>query len=208
MKKRIIIVIILTITAVSLTAGTGAWKFALNKKGIKVYTRPAEGCPLNEFMGITVINAPLETCERVLRDIESQPKWMGDCLQAKLLKKFTENHIVGYNVLHLPWPLSNRDLQIDTRFITNYKEGIVTVKMKAYVPEIQPVTKKYIRITDMEATCILKRIEENKTKVTYINRVNPMAPVPDSLANMIAKNNPYKTLLGFHDMVKLPQYQK
>ncbi len=208
MKKTIVIAVMLAVAAVSLNAEAGKWKLALNKNGIKVYTRPAKGCPLDEFMGVTVINAPIETCVRVLRDVDSQPRWMGDCLEAKLLKRISKDHLIAYNVIDVPWPLSNRDLQIDTRFITNLPKGIVTVKMAAYVPAIQPVTKKYVRITDMKATCIMKKINDNKTRVTYINRVNPMAPIPDSVANMFAKKNPYKTLLGMRKMVKLPKYAK
>ena len=208
MKKTIVIAVMLAVAAVSLNAEAGKWKLALKKNGIKVYTRPAKGCPLDEFMGVTVINAPIETCVMVLRDVDSQPRWVGDCLESKLLKRISKDHLIAYNVIDVPWPLSNRDLQIDTRFITNLPKGIVTVKMAAYVPAIQPVTKKYVRITDMKATCIMKKINDNKTRVTYINRVNPMAPIPDSVANMFAKKNPYKTLLGMRKMVKLPKYAK
>jgi len=205
--KTIFIILTLLLTSAVLTAATEDWKLILNKKGIKVYTRPAKGCPLDQFMGIAVIDAPLETCARVLRDANNQANWMGDCLKSKILKKISNNHFIVYNVLHATWPLSNRDLQIDTIFIDDFTNGIVTVRMKAYKEPIQPVSKKYVRITDMKATCIMKRIEKNKTKVTYINRVNPMAPVPSGIANMIVKKNPYKTLLGLRKMAQLPNYQ-
>lgn len=206
--KTLFIIIAVLFTAAALTAAADEWKLILNKKGIKVYTRPAEGCPLDQFMGVAVIDAPLETCAMVLRDADNQVKWMGDCLKSHTLKKISNDHFIVYNVLHATWPLSNRDLQIDTVFIDDFAKGIVTVKMKAHIEPIQPVSKKYVRITDMKATCIMKRIEGNKTRVTYINRVNPMAPVPSGIANMIVKKNPYKTLLGLRKMARLPKYKK
>ncbi len=211
MKKirTISILLIMVLMGISSSiAAKDSWKLVMNKKDIQVYTRPAEGCPLDEFMGTTVLNAPIETCARVLRDVKGQTEWMGDCLQSKVLKKFSENHVVAYNVLNGIWPLSDRDLQIDTVFIEDFKAGHFTVKMKVYQESLVPVTKKYVRITDFKATCKLERLDENRTKVIYINRVNPMAPVPSGVANMVVKKNPYKTLLGFKKMIKLDRYRE
>jgi len=205
-QKSIIFILLSFFAAVQLGAQDN-WKPVMEKDDITVYTRPAEGCPLDEFKGVTIIKAKLETCVAVLRDVPEQPNWMGDCLGARLLKTFDRNHIVAYNILNAPWPLSNRDLQIDTRFEEDYRNGKVIVSMTVYEEELVPVSK-YVRIKDFRAQCILEKIDATTTKATYINRVNPMAPVPGAIANMFVKNNPYMTLKGFKKMVKLKKYQQ
>ncbi|MFW5861963.1 MAG: START domain-containing protein [Spirochaetota bacterium] len=185
-------------------AGSG-WQKILVDDGITVYTRPVEGCSLDEFKGVTVVQAPMHTCLAVLRDVPSQPQWMGDCVDAKVLKTFNKNHIVAYNVIQLPWPLSKRDLQVDTRF--TIEDDRVVVAMSVYPEIIEPVTEKYVRITDFEATCILKKTGEDSTSVTYINRVNPMAPVPAAIATRFLKKNPVTTLRGFKRMVLHERYR-
>jgi len=206
--KKVFITTILITLSFSLFAAGDNWELSLEKNDIKVYTRPVEGSSMDEFMGVTVINAPIETCAAVLRDVPAQPQWMGDCLKARVLKVINKDRLVAYNVLNGTWPLSDRDLQIDTSFDENYKNGKVVVSMKVYPETLVPVNKSYVRVTDFAAKCILEKIDDSKTKVTYINRINPMAPVPAAIANRVVRKNPYNTLKGMKKMVKLQKYQK
>jgi len=207
-KNRILAMLIVALFISGGLYSQNRWKLSSNRNGIKSFTRPVKGSKMKQFKGETVINANLKTIVAVLRDVPSQPKWMGDCLKSKLLKTFNKNHIVAYNVLNLPWPVKDRDLQIDTQFIENYDNGRVVVKMTVYPTPIEPITKKYVRVTDFEASCTLIRIDENKTKVIYINRIDPKTNVPEWMANMVAKTNPRKTLTGMIRMVKLSKYKR
>ncbi len=183
------------------------WELALDKDGIQVYTRDAPGCPLNEFRGVTTINASMNTIQAVLRDVNRQTDWMADCLQSNLLKTITPDHLVVYNLLHLDWPLSNRDLLIDVTFNENQKAKKLVLDMTVYAQDIVPVNGKYVRVRDFKATCIVEEVSAGVCRVIYQNRVNPMAPVPAFLANTIVKRNPYNTLKGMKRMVMLPKYQ-
>ena len=205
-KKFAVLFLIILLGGISVFSSNSSWKLAINKAGIKIYTRPVEGFPLEEFRGITEINTDLATIERVLRDVSSQPKWMADCMHAKVLKTFNTDHVVCYNVIDLPWPLDNRDLLINTQFVKSADGKELAVNMTVYSEDIIPVSKKYVRIRQFRAVCRVKELSENKCFVEYINRVNPMAPLPDSLANSFAKDNPFNTLRGMKRMVKLSKY--
>lgn len=203
--KQIGLLLMVCLGAALPVGGQESWKSVMEKDGITVYARPAEGSPLDQFKGVMVVKASIETCVALLRDVPEQPKWMGDCRDSRLLKTIDKNHIVVYNVLKAPWPLANRDLQIDTVFEENRKEGRVVVRMKACPEEIIPVTR-YVRIKDMQAQCILEKIDAVTTRVIYINLVNPV--VPAAMGNMFMKNNTSKTLSGFRKMVDLKKYQQ
>ncbi len=199
---------ILTILILGLCAAPGwaeEWKQVVDRNEITVFARPVEGSTMDQFKGITIVNAPIEVCTAVLRDIPAQTEWMGDNLQAEVLRVFSDDHKVAYNVLKSPWPLKPRDLQIDVTFIEDSDQ--VMVEMKVYPETIVPVSKEYIRVTDFEASCCFERLADNRTKVTYINRVNPMAPVPPSITNLVVRGNPYATLSGLKQMVTKEKYQ-
>ncbi len=188
-------------------ANDSSWKLAVDKDGIKVYTRPAPGCPLDEFMATAEIDASAATIEKILRDVDAQPDWMADCLHAKVLKIFDMNHMVCYNVLNLPWPLSDRDLLIDTIIVKSADGKKFSFEMSAFPDDIIPLDSRYVRIRDFRARCIVEEVRPGTCAVVYINRVNPMAPVPDAIANGIARNNPFNTLKGMKKMVQLDTYR-
>lgn len=208
MFNRIIVPMMLTIVIIwTGAASESAWNLALDKDGIQVYTRPASGCPLNEFKGVAVINASLKSISAILRDVNAQPAWMADCLQSKLLKTLSKNRLVCYNVLHVGWPLSDRDLIIDVKFTELHKENKLVTDMTVFSEDIIPADNKLVRIRDFKASCIVEEISPGQCRVTYQNRVNPMAPVPDILANSIVKKNPFNTLKGMKRMASLEKYK-
>ena len=198
----LLVVMVCTFTG----AAEPEWKPALDREGIQVYTRSAPGCPINEFRGETTVNASMQTISAVLRDVNRQPEWMADCLQSKLLKTISADHLVVYNLLHLDWPLSNRDLLIDVIFNEDRKTKKLVLEMTVYSQDIFPVNSRYVRIRDFRATCIVEEISAGRCRVLYQNRVNPMAPVPAFIANSIVKNNPFNTLKGMKKMVLLQEY--
>lgn len=208
--KRIIPLLVCALMCAGISGyGTDAgWRLAVDKEGIKVYTRPAPGCPLDEFRGITEIKTTVDTIERILRDVNAQPVWMADCLQSGILKQFDNDHLVCYNVLDMPWPLSDRDLLIDTCFKKENGGKKLIVDMSVFAEDITPVNQKYVRVRDFRARCSAEQVTPDTCLIEYVNRVNPMAPVPDAIANSIAKNNPFNTLKGMKRMVSEGRYNR
>lgn len=207
-KSCVLILLIFTVISnwQSLAAGT-EWNLAMDKEGIQIFTRDAEGCPLNEFKGVTSINASMKTILRVLKDVNNQADWMSGCLQSKLLKTINADHLVVYNLLHIGWPLSDRDMLIEVKFIENKKEKKLLVDMGVCSEDIFPVNSKHVRIRDFKAMVVVEEVSPDQCRVVYQNRVNPMAPVPAFLANMVVKKNPFETLQGMKKMVLLEKYQ-
>jgi len=208
--RRCSVIILLLLAVIgsrqSIAAGP-EWKLEFDKDGIQVYTRDAPGCPLNEFKGVTTINASMQTISAVLRDVSVQSDWMADCLKSKLLQTISPDRLICYNVLHVDWPLSDRDLIIDVKFTENRNMKKCIADMAVYTQDILPVNSKYVRIRDFKASCTIEEISPGLCRVVYQNRVNPMAPVPDFLANRIVKKNPYNTLKGMKKMAAMQKYQ-
>jgi len=131
---------------------------------------------------------------------------MSDNIRADILKEISDTHKITYNILKTPWPLKNRDMQVDFTIRKDFKKGVVAAHMTAYPEPIVPLSEKNVRITDFELSCELLRMDDTTTKVIYIGRVNPMVPVPKMITSLLVKYNPYATLSGLKKMVLKERY--
>lgn len=209
MRKKVgfilLIGLLMAVLVPQLTFAEADWKQVKNSDEITIYNRPFPGSDFDEFRGVTIVNAPIEVITEVLYDVPAQPEWMSDCLFAKTVKVFDENHIIAYNILNIPWPVTDRDSLIDTIFDLDFKTGRVLVTMKAVEEPLIPVSK-YVRMTNVFGTCLLERLDKDKTKVTYTMLANPAGNIPSSIANIFAKMNPYNTLKELKKIVLKPKY--
>ncbi|MDD5711601.1 MAG: START domain-containing protein [Smithellaceae bacterium] len=209
MKKKVGLIILSCLLLMAalpqLTFADAEWKQVKQSDGITIFNRPYPGSDVDEFRGVTIVRAPIEVITEVLYDVPAQPKWMSDCLAARTVKVISENHIIAYNVLNVPWPVTDRDFLADTVFNTDFKAGKVLVEMKAVKEPLVPVGQ-YVRMTDLAGTCLLERLGKDKTKVTYTMRANPAGNIPAAIANVFAQMNPYNTLKGLKRMVGEPKY--
>jgi hypothetical protein len=203
--KKLLIVSILIITAAALRA-QGEWSLVRNSDGIRVFTKPSENSSLDQFMGKTVVDAKLEVVVELIRDVDAQPQWMADCIEARVVKKYTEEDILVYNVTRAPWPVSNRDVVVRSRGGIDVKSGKVSIIFNAVKDSPVPPRSGIVRMTDLLGQWHLKSAGDNKTEVIYIMRANPAGNIPASIANMTSKNIPFRTLSNMKQMVKKEKY--
>ena len=176
----------------------GNWKLKRDRKGIKVYTRSVKGFDLDEFKGKTVINVPVKTLVRTLKDVQSMPMWIPDCKVARLLK--TENNNQYHYIESVaPFPLSNRDMVLHFQY-NKYKDGIkVAVVGK---PKHLPVKDGLVRIPYIKGYWLFTPLSENKTAVMYQVHVDPGGSIPAWLANTASVDTPFDTLKNLRDYLK------
>ncbi len=182
------------------------WQEVKNSHGIKVLTRPTEGSPLDEFKGITIVEAPLEVIVEVIRDVDAQPEWMADCIEARVIKKFNDNDYLVYSMNRAPWPVSNRDVVVRSKGTVDKANGKVTIIFKALKDSSVPIRSGVVRMTDLLGQWHLKKLSLSKTEVVFIIRANPAGHIPASIANITSKEIPFKTLQNLKKMAKKEKY--
>ena len=203
--KKALVVTLLVLSAAALWA-QGEWSLVRNSDGIRVFTRPSENSSLDQFMGKTFVDARLEVVVELIRDVDAQPQWMADCIEARVVKKYTEEDILVYNVTRAPWPVSNRDVVVRSKGGIDVKSGKVSIIFNAVKDSPVPPRSGIVRMTDLLGQWHLKKVGEDKTEVTYIMRANPAGNIPASIANMTSKSIPFRTLSNMKQMVKKEKY--
>ena len=182
------------------------WKLAKEGEGIKVYTRPVPGSAANEFKGIADVDAPIEVIVEVFKDIPSFTQWYGFCKEIKLLKQDSENHRIMYFVLKTMGPVKDRDFVMEARDTFDRVSGKSTIAISALKEDLVPRQDRYVRMTDLSATYLMTRLEQNKTHVVYTVKADPAGYIPAFISNVIQKDQPFLTLKGLREMAKKDVY--
>ena len=184
------------------------WKLVKEKDGIKIYNRPVEGFPVDEFKGIAVIDAPMEVIIEVLHDVPAGTEWMKDCKEARIIKEIDD--LVKYLYVHqdAPWPVSDRDAVVKSEGKLSFKKGIAKFDAKGVKEPMVPIKKKCVRMTVLDGGWTLKRIAPDKTEAIYQVRADPAGSIPKFLVNFFSKDIPYHTIMGMRKMVKKEKYIK
>lgn len=177
------------------------WQKKHDKKGLTIYTRTVDG--VKEFKAITVLDAPMERVVAVMADYENHTEWMSNITKVELVKKSGDKKRFLYYIMHLPWPLNNRDIIVKSAFVKN-ADGTVNLNVKS-APTMRPETK-LTRVVDAGGYWNLKAISPDKTKVIYQYRANPVG-IPSNIVGLFIVNGPLNTINGLKERLQLPQYQ-
>ena len=108
-------------SAFKLTGEKDDWKQGADKEGIKVYTRKSEQGKIRISKAEMFLPVPAAKVIEALLDFESYAKWFPSCIEAKILKRVSDNEFVSHLIYKTPWPFPNLDcvqrMVIDRRSI-------------------------------------------------------------------------------------------
>ncbi len=174
------------------------WVLKKDKDGIKVFIRNVEGIDFKEFLGVIVIDEPLEKVEALMNDVPNQVNWMCDMIESRVIKSDPVNPI-QYNVITAPM-VSNRDVIIQTRVVRS--PGKIVRYFKGITLDSVPPRKGIVRMPKMTGLWTFERIGAKQTRVTYQNLADPGGSLPSGLVNMTVLKQPFVTLKGMREQLK------
>jgi hypothetical protein len=206
MKKYLWFIIVLLFMFANGLHAEEQWKLAKDSEGIKVYTRPVPGSAANEFKGVADIDAPIEVLIEIFKDVPSYTQWYGLCKEIKLLKHETENNRIIYFVLKTMGPVKDRDFIVEAVDNFDRQAGKNTIILNAVKEELVPPKSKYVRMTDVSGSCVMTRIDQDRTHVIYTVKADPAGYIPAFVSNIMQKDQPFLTLKGLREMGKKDEY--
>ena len=176
------------------------WKLEKNKDGIKVYTRSAEGVAIKEFRAQTSVFCKIEELKSLLIKAENYPAWQANITTAKILKqaKSTEQYI--YYTSDLPWPVSDRDVVVNSKMSTN-KEGVVTFNITG-APKYVDHKDDFLRIEKIVAKWTLTPKKNGEIEVLQQVTADPGGNIPTWLVNMLIVDGPFETFTNLRAKFK------
>jgi len=208
MKKIFLTIATLLFTYNTNSHAEESWKLAKEAEGIKVYTFELPGSPVKSFKGICDIDAPMEVILEVLADIESFPKWFPNCKEYKYIKKDNKDNMVLYMVIKCGWPAADRDVVFFSMHTDAPERGehLINLIFIKDSDSIVPRNKEYVRMADFGGGYVLKKINKDKTNVSFTSKVDLGGNIPVALVNMLAVDTPFKSLQGLRVMSQKDEY--
>lgn len=159
--------------------GEAGWSLKFNEDGIRTYTRAREGSKLLEARHIAITPVRMGRVLPELGDGSECIAWMQRCKRAELLVRENDSSFLGYVVLNMPWPLSDRDLV----YRSTKKQGVrgaLVIEQQA-APEAHPATS-LVRM-DSQNRFVLTPTDEGGTRIVWEVFSDPGGNVSPKMIN-------------------------
>jgi len=177
---------------------SGEWELKTNKNGVNVYTKKCQDPNMHMVKSDVVIKASAERIKSVLFDINNLTQWVYNCTKSEIVSKISNMELSYYQVTSVPFPATDRDMEVSLKATENPNEIIITLRN---VHNKIPVHDDYVRIEYFESIWTIKK---GKSESEVINEVtiNPGGSLPNWIINSFIANGPYQTMLHLREIAE------
>ena len=177
------------------------WQLAQDEDDIRVYTRPNPKTGLKDFKADVIVQASIEVVNSHMSALEDQTKWMYDRKLTRVLDRPDDRSSIVYSITNAPWPVKDRDVVISFAYSENNTEDFTRIDV-VNVDGYYPVDKDMVRVPYLKGYWELTRLDDNSTKIVFMNAATPGGDIPDWLADSFVLDMPYHSLNNFRDLLK------
>jgi hypothetical protein len=192
----------LTLVGPVAAAGHGAWEHIDDADGIHVWKLEIPGQDMPGFRGQTFIRGRIEDIMKQMFDWKHHTQWMYRCSESTLLKQVNDNQAIMYNRTDAPWPISDRDVILDTHVSETPDKSAATVTFRNTKSDLKPVPEHVVRMPRLIGFYKMWQVEPGRVKVMYQVEADIGGNIPSWLAARSAKDLPYITLLKLRERVE------
>jgi len=178
------------------------WKFIKERDGIKVYTRNEENNPVKSYKGEMDHHTTMKNISELIGNIKSFDWWDENITDIKVLGFENEKYIRYYFIYDLPWPLSDRDLCVES-LITN--DPITGKRVVHATPLLGVVPEKpdLVRIKNYWQQWDIQPEDNGILHITLEGSVDPGGSIPAWLINMIITDTPLNIMRKVREQVEV-----
>ena len=196
------------------------WELKKNEDGIQASVREVEGSSILEYKGTVTVDAGIEEALRLFEDDARTTEWFYECMEFRSLKEETpalapnvparlrqeqdaparSGVKLFYSVIHMPWPVSDRDV-VYRRTRTKDPETGVVLYENAALPQAYPEQKGEVRMPHLKGSWRFTPLAGGGTEVTYQEHSEVGGHIPDWLVNKLAVNIPFNSLARFRQLL-------
>jgi hypothetical protein len=188
------------------TCDTGGWELVMDKNGIKAYSRKVENSGIFEFRAVMVAEAPAEVVAEVLRDVPADTQWLPYCNEAVILEKKDDNNFTTYFSFDLPWPVTDRDLIMETTTAYDFDHARAVSNLYRAEAASRPPKDSHLRVPAMTGQFVFEFVTRQRTGIVHTYRIDLGGSIPEWMANYSSQYNIYNTFMNMKEMFKKEKY--
>jgi hypothetical protein len=171
------------------------WVLKKEKDGIKISSRPSQFSKFNDLKIETDLTGNVSQLAAILLNVEKYPEWAYATKSCTLIKKISNEEVIYYSEIDVPWPGTNRDFYADFKVMLDSSTRSLKV-VSSGLKDYQPEKKNLVRIPMSKGTWNITTISNNLIHMEYILQVNPGGSVPAWILNMFATKGPMETFVN------------
>lgn len=176
------------------------WEVRKNEDGIEVSVRRVEGSSILEYKGTVTVEASLERAVALFEDDARLTEWFHECIESRALKTETPEQKILYFVIHMPWPVKDRDAAYRRARSTDAATGAIRYRTSE-LPEAYAEQKGKIRMPYLKGLWIFTPLAGGGTEISYQQHSEVGGHIPDWLVNKLAVNIPFNSLARFRELL-------
>jgi hypothetical protein len=158
------------------------WQAIKDDDGVQVWARSVPDSPVREVKAQSVIEAPVERVWDVIGDLTHYTEFMPYVVEARVLAPAGEN--ARYEYLRIDPPLvSKRDYTLKTVSEVNKDTGVYVRRFEAAPDKGPPPRDGTVRLTLVDGSWTLERIDATHTLATYWLHTDPGGSLPAWITN-------------------------
>lgn len=180
------------------------WIFKNEKDSVKVYYRKT--ADVHELKLVTRLKTSLSGIVQLFSEVENYTKWGYRISEAKMLKKINDRDFYYYSKIDFPWPLSDRDIIVQTKLeqdTLTRRTTSTSYSKHDYLPQKKDVVR--IKTTTTKWTLVPR--PGGWLDVEYYLYSDPGGNLPDWLVNMAIDVGPRETIKNMRTMLRQSKYQ-
>ena len=189
---------------IPLYAAENPWQLKANKDGIIVYTRKVDGSEILEFKATMTVDAPITKIIPIYDDVNKLTYWYYQCIHSELIKVEGPQDKIVYIVLHLPWPVTERDSYFRESKSTDEADSSVSYSIQA-LPDYLPTKNGKVRVLMINSHWRFTSLPDGKTEIYFQQHSNPGGSIPSFLVNALAVDTPINSLKNLRQLIKEAQ---
>ncbi|NNM52690.1 MAG: hypothetical protein HKM02_10800 [Pseudomonadales bacterium] len=197
-----------TATADERPASEGSWVRVVDQpeNRLTIDTRSMQGTNVREFRGETVVKGTLASLIAAIQDTARVPQWMPHVARVTLVAPDKNQHSEIYLVIHVPWPLHDRDAFVDVHWSQDASTHAVHVvgRSRAGGAGLQ---SGCVRMPEMDMDWTFTPLGHGNVDVVFRGFGLPGGIVPNWAANLVVTELPEGSLKHLQAQINLPQYR-
>jgi hypothetical protein len=174
------------------------WTFVKEQDGIRVYTRLENRSQLKSYKGEAVIHAPMEKICALLGTAKNIDWWGEDFTKIAVLEHEDQKFIQYYFIYNMPWPVTDRDLVVESTIKMDSVTHFYTVTSKPLLNKM-PENPELVRINKYMQRWTVQPLNSGKVHVIIEGLVDLGGNVPPWVYNMLITQMPLNTITLLRD---------
>ena len=169
------------------------------EEGITVEEEMSPGRVLPILTGTTTMAATPERIAAWIGAIHTYVDWQHRCEEARVLPP-TDGRRLAYNRIGSPWPVSDRDVVLESER-TDFEDGRIHIEFRSTEAPDVPVPGGVVRMPRLVGSYDLTPTPEG-TRVVYTVDSDPGGSLPGWLVRQASKDLPFHTLRNLRERVE------